>query len=124
MFDAANAPTFLCAGDDLTTNEGVFTIRARIEFDHNSSPEDADCYTPEMVEAWKADEWFFAGIVLNVSVNGIDLGVNTSLWGVEINLENDNSHALIVANEMIGEAVEEAKAQLARLADIASAVAA
>ena len=113
MFDTKAAPTYICAGDTYATNEGAFTIRARIRFDGHARPTDYQCYTDEDIAAWQRDEWFYCGVVLRVSFNGIDLDTeHVSLWGVEANLNGDNSHVFDVANDMIPGALVEAKARL------------
>ena len=69
----------------------------------------AHCHA--IVEAFKNDEWTFCGIVLSASYNDIDLTDHAaSLWGIEMNYPNfDNSYLSKVANELLSEALEEAK---------------
>lgn len=71
----------------------------------------------EIMEAWREGEWFYCGIVLSVSRNAIVLAPHAaSLWGVEANYPgSDNSYLTEVANELLAEALSEARAALARL---------
>jgi len=65
--------------------------------------------------AWFDNEWFYCGVVVTVSKNGIELGED-SLWGIECNYPNsDNSYLLEVANELIKGALDAARATLAEL---------
>ena len=120
MFDPKTAPTFICAGDTFTTTEGPFTITAKIEYDSIPYPEDSDNYTAEDKAAWERDEWF-CGVVMHVSWNDIDLDTShVSLWGIQANLDNDNSRVFNVANDLIPDALDEAKARLRSIkADLA-----
>ena len=110
---------FVCVGDSITTEEAGMTIRARIEFDSDTRADDfgEDCYTPEQIEAWKNDEWFFCGVVLSVSVDGIEIDDHAaSLWGVDCNFPScDNSYLLTVANELLPDALDQARGRVERL---------
>lgn len=70
-----------------------------------------------IMTAWRNDEWFYCGVVLSVSREGIVLCEHAaSLWGVEANYPgSDNSYLTEVANELLPEALAEARAALARL---------
>ena len=59
-----------------------FDLTAYSFFDYGTRPDDFDCYTPEQVKAWENDEWFYAGVEVVASRNGIELYSN-SLWGNE-----------------------------------------
>lgn len=69
------------------------------------------------LRAWSADEWFWCGIVLSVSRNGVVLDKHAaSLWGIDCNHPNgNNAYLLEVANELLPEALEAAKAIRAKL---------
>lgn len=71
----------------------------------------------EIIEAWRKGDWFYCGIVLSVSREGVTLaGHAASLWGVEANYPgSDNSYLTEVANELLPEAFAEARAALTRL---------
>lgn len=51
----------------------------RLVPDHDSRPFDADCYSPEDIEAWRRDEWSYVGVIVTDSATGAD----ASVWGVE-----------------------------------------
>lgn len=115
QFDA-----FVCVGDSIEWEKEGFTIRARIEFDSDSRPDDSECYTKRQIQAWRDDEWFFCGVVLSVSRNGVSIcGHAASLWGIDCNFpsrrKNPNSYLAEVAQELESEAIEEAKRERARI---------
>ncbi|GLQ23869.1 hypothetical protein GCM10007853_17430 [Algimonas ampicilliniresistens] len=70
-----------------------------------------------VMEAWEADEWFYCGIVVCVSRAGVTLDDHAaSLWGIEANYpDSDNAYLSEVANQLLPEALETARAALARL---------
>lgn len=69
------------------------------------------------MQAWREDEWFYCGIVLTVSRAGIILDDHAaSLWGIEANYpDSDNAYLTDVANELLPEALDAARAALATL---------
>lgn len=72
-----------------------------------------------VMDAWKRDEWWYCGVAVTVSKNDVQLThkYGSALWGVECNYPGaDNSYLCVVANEMLGEALEEARGTLAKLA--------
>ena len=110
----SNFPQFAkyaCVGDSITWQLEGFDIVARIEFDHDTRPDQFDCYAPEDVQRWWDDKWFYVGVVLSVSRNGVELLDHAaSLWGVDCNFsDTSNAHLSEVAQEMEDEAVECAK---------------
>jgi len=70
-----------------------------------------------MMDAWKNDDWFYCGIILSVSIDGAELIDHAaSLWGIEANYpDSDNSYLSEVANELLPEALDAAKAERERL---------
>ena len=66
--------------------------------------------------AWKNDEWFYCGIILSVEIDGLTLDrFGASLWGIEANYpDSDNAYLTEVANELLPEALEAAKAERRR----------
>lgn len=60
-----------------------------------------------VIEAWRRDDWFYCGIVLSVSLDGVILDEHAiSLWGVEANYPgSDNAHLTDAANELLLDAV-------------------
>ena len=130
---------YVCNGDSIQCEAEGFTITARIVYDEHARIDDTDCYpeefsteifgedTPEhrahfetalaARDAWLRDEWFFCGIVLSVARNGVTLDKHAaSVWALEANFPgSDNAYLLEVANELLPEALEAAKATLAKL---------
>ena len=115
---------FVCEGDTIETERDGFTITARIVHDPDSGIDDDDCHNPDQSvtgcddeqhealmsarEAWLNDEWFYCGIILDVSRNGVPVETHAaSLWGIEANYPgSDNSYLTEVANELLDEALE------------------
>jgi len=70
------------------------------------------------MDAWKNDEWFYCGIAVTVSKDGVELlqKCESALWGIECNYpDSDNAYLLEVANEQLDEALTAARAKLAKL---------
>ena len=66
--------------------------------------------------AWKNDEWFYCGVILSVAIDGLTLDrFAASLWGIEANYpDSDNAYQTEVANDLLPEAIAEAKAERVR----------
>ena len=66
--------------------------------------------------AWKNDEWFYCGVILSASIDGLELTDHAaSLWGIEANHpDSDNAYLSKVANELLSEAIEAAKTERKR----------
>lgn len=71
----------------------------------------------EVLRAWCNDEWFYVGVVVSVSRNGIVLDDHAaSLWGTECNYPfSDNSYLTEVANDLIPEALDAAQTALTHM---------
>ena len=69
-----------------------------------------------VMKAWKNDEWFYCGVILSAAIDGLELTDHVaSLWGIEANYpDSDNAYLTEVANELLSEALEAAKAERAR----------
>jgi hypothetical protein len=82
-------------------------------------PENFDREQAKAKKVWDAfvrDEWFYCGIVLTVRVEDTVLVDRVSLWGIECNYpDTANEYLLEVANELLPEALTEARAKLAKL---------
>lgn len=97
-----------------------FDITARIEHDSDITPNDFDCYSDEVVAAWKSDRWHYVGLIVTASRNGIELG-SDSLWGIEYGDMPGVDEWLNPLNNMddyediIDHAIEQAKDTLAKL---------
>ena len=123
--------SYVCGGDAITCDVDGFTITARVERDVDYRIDDDDCHNTdqsvtgcddeqfarllECRKAWFNDEWFYCGIVLTVSRNGIEIDDHAaSLWGIEANYpDSDNSYLRDVANELLSEALDAARVTLA-----------
>ena len=143
--------SFVCPGDVITCQTGGFTVSARIIPDDWPDPPDQrqDGFWPSLnrdapgfigpgpnhrqrfseaqtkaealMEGWRKGEWFYCGIVLSVSLDGVELAPHAaSLWGVAANYpETDNSYLTEVAGNLLPEALAAARDVLARLAALA-----
>ena len=69
-----------------------------------------------VMAAWKNDEWYYCGVILSVAIDGLTLDrFAASLWGIEANYpDSDNAYLTEVANELLPEALEAAKAERKR----------
>lgn len=111
--------SFVCIDDRIEWTKDGFDFVARIAHDYDTKPQDSECYTPEDVERWKNDEWFYCGVVLSVSIKGIELDHHAaSLWGIDCNFGADNAYLSEVAQELEAEALEAAKTELNRIREI------
>lgn len=77
----------------------------------------------EVLRAWEADEWFYCGVCVTIAKEGVQLTgqYDNALWGVDCNYPGrsrfrPNSYLRCVANELLGEALDQAKAKLEQLA--------
>ncbi|MCR9193836.1 MAG: hypothetical protein NXH88_03835 [Hyphomonas sp.] len=146
--------TFVCEGDSLTCEVAGFEVTARIVRDdcpdapnerqegfwpslYKDAPgfigpgnnfrqrfAQAQARAEAVMEAWRKDEWFYCGIVLSISFEGVLLDDNAvSLWGIEANYpESDNAYLTDVANELLPEALDTGRVVLARLTSRAAAL--
>ena len=111
---------YACAGDTVTWSAGGFDFTAQLEFDEDSRIEDSDCYSEKQVKAWKADGWFFGGIVVSAELNGVSVcDYAASLWWIEVNFpsrrKNTNAFLSQVCQELSGEALNAAEKALSVL---------
>ncbi|HBL93826.1 MAG TPA: hypothetical protein DHV57_15205 [Hyphomonas sp.] len=139
--------TFVCQGDSIDTEVEGYLITARIVRDDCPDAPDerqngfwpslyqdapgfigagngwrarfdaAQARAEEVMRAWRADEWFYCGIVLSVSLEGVILDAHAvSLWGVEVNYPgSDNSYLTEVASELLPEALDVGRTSVARM---------
>ncbi|MEL8055193.1 MAG: hypothetical protein AAGK66_03485 [Pseudomonadota bacterium] len=146
--------SFVCEGDSISCEVAGFEVIARIVRDDcpDAPDERQDGFWPSLykdapgfigpgnnfrqrfakaqaraeavMEAWRQDEWFYCGIVLSVSFEGVELESHaSSLWGIEANYpDSDNAYLTDVANELLPEALDAGCAILERLTTRAAAV--
>ena len=76
----------------------------------------AQAHAERVMAAWKNDEWYYCGVIISVAIDGIVLDDHAaSLWGIEANYpDSDNTYLTVVANELLPEALEAAKAERTR----------
>jgi len=140
--------TFVCPGDAITCEAGPFTVLARIVPDdcpdapdqrqdgfwpslYSDAPgfigpgnnfrqrfAEAHAKAEAVMEGWRKGDWFYCGIVLSVSLEGVEIAPQAaSLWGIGANYpDTDNSYLAEVASELLPEAVAAARDVLTRLA--------
>jgi hypothetical protein len=103
-------------GDSIIWTVEGFDIEAYIEQDHDSRPTDSDRYDAEQIKAWEFDQWFFCGVVLSVSRNGVVLSEHAaSLWGIECNIGTDNDYLTEVCADLEAEALAVVRAEVMRI---------
>ena len=130
---------YVCIGDTITCTVDGYTFTARIAPDQRQDgfwpslyPNDAgfigagnvwrdrfdaaQAKAQRVMAAWKNGEWYYCGVILSVAIDGITLDrFAASLWGIEANYpDSDNAYLTEVANELLPEAIAEAKAERAR----------
>jgi len=125
--------SYVCEGDTIECEVDGFTVQATVERDIDYGIDDDDSHNEdqsvtgcndeqqakliEAREAWFDNEWFYCGIVLRVLRNGVELDDHAaSLWAIDCNYPgSDNSYLLQVANELLPEALNSAKAIMEKL---------
>ena len=140
MSFAERFASFVCPGDALTCEVDGFAVAARIVLDdcpdapdkrqegfwpslyindpgfigpgpnHRERLAKARTEADAIMEAWRKGDWFYCGIVLSVSFEGIELARHAaSLWGVEANYPgSDNAYWTEVADGLLSEALKTA----------------
>ncbi|PKP79658.1 MAG: hypothetical protein CVT79_18620 [Alphaproteobacteria bacterium HGW-Alphaproteobacteria-18] len=145
--------SFVCPGDVITCQTEGFTVSARIIPDDCPDAPDQrqDGFWPSLYKdapgfigpgnnfrarfskaqaeaeaimaGWRKGEWFYCGIVLSVSLDGVELAPHAaSLFGLEANYpETDNSYLTEVAANLLPDALAAGREVLARLTALAPA---
>jgi hypothetical protein len=137
---------YACNGDTITCTVDGFDCTATLYHDDDPTPPDErqdgfwpsldpkdDGYigdkTPAQLTAamrrashvmntWRRDEWWYVGVAVTVTKNGIPLTgrYDHAVWGVECNYPyGDNSRLRESANEFLTEALKAARAAIAKL---------
>jgi hypothetical protein len=109
--------SYALEGDSITWESEGFTLTATLKYDGDTKPTDYECYSPIKIKQWKNDEWFYVGVIVSVSKNGIILDDHAaSLWGVDCNYnKTSNKYLSTVAKDMEREAIECGKIELKRM---------
>lgn len=112
-------PAYACEGDKINWTKNGFDFVARVVYDLDSKPTNSECYTAQDLERWRKDEWFFCGVVVAVSIKGIEIDHHaSSLWGIECNFSSNNAYLSEVAQELESEALEVAEGELSRIREL------
>lgn len=100
---------YACVRDTIRRNiTDSVAVVARLEYDQDSTPYDFDCYSAADINRWKAEEWFYGGVVLSIEVDGEKVRDHVaSLWRIDVNFGEDNSYLAEVANDLLEEAKDE-----------------
>lgn len=138
---------YVCEGDFVERDYKGFTLRATIYRDDcrdapderqdgfwpSRNPDDAGYVLPKnyarerakahrVMNAWKNDEWWYCGVAVTVSKNGIELTgrYDHAVWGIEANYpisrgSNRNHYLRTVADELVSEALDAARVKIAAL---------
>lgn len=109
--------SYALIGDSITWQKDGFDLTATLEADTDSHVKDSDCYSLIKIKQWKNDEWFFVGVVISASKNGVELLDHAaSIWGTECNYnDRSNRHLASLARDMESEAVDAAKLEIKRI---------
>ena len=141
---------FVCENDTFCAQYDGFQLLARIyRDDSGDTPEERDdgfwpsldktsaCYigpkskrtferhmakAKRVMQAWRDDEWFYCGVVVSASREGVQFTgkYDHALWGIECNYpDSDNEYLRVIANELAEEALAEARGKLAKLTHMA-----
>lgn len=135
--------SYVCPGDHVSIEVDGFVVKARIRHDDNADAPDqmGDGFWPSLdpksagyigpksprtlrrhhakalavMDAWERNEWWYCGIIVTVFKGGIELA-HADLWGIEANYPgSDNAYLSDVADELLNEALDEARAKIATL---------
>jgi hypothetical protein len=128
-----NFDTYVCDGDSITCVVDGYELTATIMHDSHHDIDDDDCHNTDQNvtgcndeqqekllaarDAWFNNEWFYCGVVLSASYNGIDINEHAeSLWGIEVNYPGtDNKYLTEVANELIDQGMPYIKGARAQM---------
>jgi len=139
--------TFVCEGDRIDAEVDGFLVSARIVRDdcpdapdhrqdgfwpslYKDAPgfigagngwrdrfDKAQAHAEDVMRAWRENEWFYCGIVLSISFEGVVLDDHAaSLWGVEANYpDSDNRYLTETAEELLPDALAVGRVSVARI---------
>lgn len=121
---------YVVHGDFVEWEQEDFHMRATVLFDPDTTPMDYDmpgwCFdtshpefgkrSRELIESWKADEWFYCGVRVTASKEGLELGEETT-WGVEANFPDADGNPYLseLADCLAVQAIEAANDRITRL---------
>jgi hypothetical protein len=75
------------------------TFRVELLHDGDTTPDEFECYSPEDIAAWQADEWRFVGVLVKYETGRFATITVTSvgLWGVDYHGSESYEYVLDVA---------------------------
>jgi hypothetical protein len=84
-------------------------FHVEIHHDEDVTPDEFDCYSPEDIAAWQADEWRFVGVRVKYETGRFStLTVETGgLWGVDYHGCESHEYVLVVAADQWAEVRDE-----------------
>ena len=98
---------YACIGDSISVEIGDLIYNATIQPDFDTRPEYFDCYTEEDVKRFYEGEWRYIGLVIEAEAHGKTL-CDCSIWGVEINLgDDDGLYLMELANDCLSSVIED-----------------
>jgi hypothetical protein len=106
--------SYVVAGDRIVCEADGYHCVATLHPDTDTRPEE----TISGYDAWYKDEWHYFAVAVTVWRNGVKLthDFDHALWGIDGNYPGgDNSHFRDVANDLLPEAMADAKVVLAKL---------
>lgn len=103
--------SYTCCGDSIRWTADRYDFKATIVEDIDTPITKSECYTSSQTKAWRNNEWFFVGVVISVSLNGVLLDDHAAtLWGIECNFpKGGNKYLSEVAQDLQDEALRVAK---------------
>jgi hypothetical protein len=107
-FAGCRAIDMLCLGDNINAAIAALYAKYRATMTPRRYAACAARADYERLRAWCNDDWYYCGVIVTASRNGIEIG-NASLWGIE---SDAGDYLLKVANDLAPQAIAEARAAL------------
>lgn len=108
---------YVYVGDTVKVEHNGLTFVVNLYLDDDCTPLDYECYSDEVIQAWRDGDWFFGGLVVDVYIGDFLICNNAAaLWGIDCNsVTSDNNHLNREMNNLIDEASESIKPIVADL---------
>ena len=120
---------FICDGENITTTVDGIKFRATINYDSDSSIDNDEGFSIDQLvtgcndeqqkqllrdrELYEQGVWWYGTLSFTAHKNLVPIAINTSLCGIEVNYPSTgNIQLLQYANELLPQAVAEAKAEI------------
>lgn len=120
--------------DSWTVEQDGITYRVDLDPDTDSTPDDAECYSPSDIKAYRDDLWSYVGVTVTPLVAGA--GASAATWGVEYGVMPAETEPwqggmhdrtvidrAVIEREYVPELIVEARAELRKLREALSALA-